>query len=231
MSTHPRITSIEPTGPKGSAVHIHLDEGDPLEVLLETFDRSGLGVGDVLPPERRRRLLSEDADARVREAALRLLSARARTRTELARRLRRKGFQPGRIDLCLDRLEGAGLLDDQAVAAAFVRDRLRHRPRGKARLTSELRAKGVGQGAAEEAVERVFEDEEVSDEELAADVAARWVARQGAPLLAALAAAERTPEGEKARRRLYGHLARRGFRGDALRQAMERAVELARDAR
>lgn len=227
-SPHPRITAAEPTGPRGSRVRLHLDEGDPLEILLETFETSGLGVGDPLAPDRRRRLLDDDADGRVREAAMRLLAARARTRTELFRRLKRKSFDSERIERCLGRLEQSGLLDDEAAAAAFVRDRLRHRPRGRARLTSELRAKGIQQETAEGAIARVFEDEEVEEETLALQVAERWVTRQGPELLHALASDGNTPERDAARRRLHGYLARRGFRGDALRSAMDRARSLAR---
>ena len=40
-------------------------------------------------------------------------------------------------------------------------------------------------------------------------------------------AGEAGPARDKARRRLHGYLARRGFRGEALSAAMNRAAELA----
>lgn len=225
----PLVTRIEPLKPRGLRVLVHLDRGEPLEITLEALERSRLGVGDPLPSNRRHHLLDADADVRVRDAALHLISHRARTRAELRRRLQQKGFRPARIDPCLDRLQEKGLIDDAAVAAAFVRDRLRHRPRGRARLVSELRAKGLSTDLADEAVDRVFEDEEVSDADLSLEVVERWVSRQGPSLLAALASRESAPERDRARRRLAGYLGRRGFRGDALREAMEQAVRLARD--
>lgn len=224
----PLVTRIEPLKPRGLRVLVHLDRGEPLEITLEALERSRLGVGDPLPPNRRHHLLDADADVRVRDAALHLISHRARTRAELRRRLQQKGFRPARIDPCLDRLQQKGLIDDAAVAAAFVRDRLRHRPKGRARLVSELRAKGVSADVAHEAIERVFGDEEVSDADLSLDVVARWIARQGPRVLTALAATEPGPERDRARRRLGGYLGRRGFQGDALREAIERAVSLAR---
>jgi regulatory protein len=215
-------------GPRGLRVLVHLEDAEPFEVVLEALERSRLGVGDRLSEDARKELADLDADIRVREAALDLLSYRSRTRQELETRLRQRGFPVGRIRPCLDDLEVKGLLDDEAVAAAFVRDRLRHRPRGKSRLVSELRAKGVDAQLATDAIEQVFGDEEVTDAGLAREAAERWVARQGAATLEALGHAAHTPERDKARRRLYGYLARRGFRGEALTHALDHADLVAR---
>lgn len=229
--TAPVITRVQPRRPRGLVVVVHLDEGEPFEVTLEALERSRLGVGDALPPARRTRLLDEDADIRVRDAALNLISYRARTRVELQRRLRKKGFQPERIEPCLRRLEEKGFLDDGAVAAAFIRDRLRHRPRGRAALTSELRAKGVAGDLVGQTIDRVFEDEGTSDAALARSVAEMWVARQSSSLLTALSLDGHAPERDKARRRLMGYLSRRGFRGEALGIGMTHATETARTRR
>ncbi|MCA1791272.1 MAG: recombination regulator RecX [Thioalkalivibrio sp.] len=218
------LVRIEHFGRSGLEVRLHLDRGDPVPVALEAFEQSGIGVGDPLTGELRRTLLDLDADVRARDAALVQLSYRARTRSELGRKLRSKGFDGARVDRCLDRLEERGLLDDAAVAAAFVRDRLRHRPRGRARLTSELRTKGVAAEVAGGVIDEVFEDEDVTDLVLVRQVADGWVARQGDALLDALASDDRTRERERAHRRLRSYLGRRGFRGDALRAGVEQAL-------
>lgn len=229
MTAPPIITRVQPRRPRGLKVLIHLDdESEPFEVMLEALERHRLGVGDDLPPARRHQLLNDDADIRVRDAALNLISYRARTRTELHRRLRQKGFRPARIDVCLDHLEERGFLDDGAVAAAFVRDRLLHRPRGKVALSAELRAKGVSGDLATETIDQVFQTQETSDIQLAQSVAEQWVARQGVPVLAALASGDHSTERDKARRRLVAYLQRRGFRGEALGSGRVRAVETAR---
>jgi len=224
----PLITRIKPLRPRGLKVMVHLESGEPFEVMLEALERSRLGVGDVLPPDLRHHLLNADADIRVRDAAMNLISYRARTHTELRRRLRQKGFPPARIELCLDRLQEKGFIDDEAVAGAFIRDRLRHRPRGKARLAAELRAKGVNGDLAMRTIDRVFEAEATSDVALAREVAEKWVVRQNAALLQGLAGTGTSTERAKALRRLNGYLARRGFRGEALGEARRRAVELSR---
>lgn len=227
----PRITRLEPLRPRGLQLRVHLDRGDPLEVALEALESMGLGVGDPLPRNVRHHLLDAHAAVEIREAALNLLSHRARTRAELRRRLVGKGFRPARVDPCLDRLQERGLLDDAAVASAFVRDRIRHRPRGKGRLAQELRAKGVAEAVARSAVEQVLDDEGLTEGQLAVRVLEAWLRRQGPGTLRALASGERTPEGMKARRRLHGHLARRGFGGPALGRALDLAREMASSGR
>jgi len=227
-STPPFITRVQPLKPRGLKVRVHLDRGEPFEVVLEALERHRLGVGDSLTRTRKHDLLNDHEDLCVRDAALNLISYRARTRAELRRRLLRKGFRPARIDLCLDRLEDRGLIDDEAVAAAFIRDRLRHRPRGRASLASELRAKGVSSEMAFETIRRVFDDEDTDDATLARQVAESWVARQSRPVLEALVMERRSPEREKAMRRLVGYLARRGFRGDAMSSGVRRALDIAR---
>lgn len=217
------ITRLEPLRPGGLEVRVHLDRGEPLEVALEAVERMRLGVGDPLPSNVRHHLLNADAEAKILEAARDLLSHRARTRAELRRKLIGKGFRPARVDPCLARLEERGLLDDAAAAAAFVRDRIRHRPRGRSRLTQELRAKGVGDSVARAVVEAVIEDEALAEPELAQRVAEHWLKRQGPAVRQALTSATHSPEREKARRRLYQHLVRRGFAGPALSDALELA--------
>lgn len=221
----PFIIRLEPLRPRGLRVRVHLERGPPLDVALEALERAGLGIGDPLTPSRRHHLEDADHDVQVREAALSLLSHRARTRAELGRRLRAKGFRPTRVTACLDRLESRGLLDDSALASAFVRDRLRLRPRGPARLVAELRSRGVHADLAHSVVDGVLEEEGVTETQLAARVARAWLKRQGPATVTALTTSATTsPDALRARRRLHGYLARRGFGGAALARAMEVAL-------
>ena len=227
--SNPLITRIQSLRPRGLKVLIHTDCDEPFEVTLEALERNRLGVGDPLPEARRHLLLNDDADVRVREAALNLLSYRMRTRSELKRRLRQKDFRPARIDLCLDQLEAKGFLNDEAAASAFIRDRLRPRPRGTARLSSELRSKGLDADITNRVINDVFENEGTDDLLLARQVAEGWLRRQNQDTLKILADTAHSQSREKVRRRLYGHLTRRGFRGDALRTAIEETIEAARN--
>lgn len=226
--TPPVIARVQPLRPRGLKVLVHLEEGEPFEVMLEALERNRLGVGDELPPARKRKLLDDDEDVRIRDAALNLISYRARTRKELARRLYQKGFHPARIDSCLARLAEKGFIDDGALAAAFIRDRLRHKPRGRVALTSELRAKGVDAELISNTIDSVFEAEETDDLSLVRVVAQKWAARQNEGVLTAMASTGRSPERDRARRRLVAYLNRRGFRGDAVGEGVGVVETIAR---
>jgi regulatory protein len=225
--SEPTITRVEPLRPRGLRARVHLSRGEPLEVALEALERLSLGAGDALPSHRRHHLINADADVRVRDAALNLLSHRARTRSELRKKLLDRGHSGARIEACLRRLEDRGLLDDRAVASAFVRDRLRFRPRGPRRLSAELRAKGISADVAADVIADVLEEQEISETDLAVEAARQWLSRQGSGVVRAMGRGTRSPESEKARRRLRGYLGRRGFGGEPLREAMEAAREAA----
>ena len=164
----------------------------------------------------------------VLKPALRLLSARARSVRELRDRLHKKSLDPQDISYCLQWLEARGFLNDEDFAGALVRDRLRFSPRSPFILKRELKEKGVEAGLAERVVERVCAEEGYSTNDLAQIAAEDWVRKQGSTIQGNLIQDRFSPEREKARRRLYGFLARRGFAGDAARWGIEVGEEKAR---
>lgn len=218
-SPSPRITALRIQG--DGRVLVELDGDRTLEVPLEVMTDEHLSVGDPVDAQLEARLVEAEVRARLRAAAFSLLSVRARSRRELADRLKRKEFPIRLIERCLDEFEDAGWIDDPSFARSVVRDRLRLRPRGPGRMTQELRTKGVSEAVAREAVDTVFEEEEVSIEALALEVAQGWFRRQGAGVRAALRSDAFSPERDKARRRFHAFLARRGFTGSAARDALE----------
>jgi regulatory protein len=205
-----------------------LDDGSRVEAPAEAVLGEGLSVGDPLDDALRARLTDADLGWRARQAALNVLAVRARSRRELEQRLRRKDFPREVIDACLDDLDRQGLLDDAAFARSVVRDRVRLSPRGPAHLLQELRKRGVEDPVAETALRRVLDEEEVSVHGLAEEAALGWLRRQSDGVVRALADEAFTKERERARRRLHGYLARRGFRGSAAVEAMDAATDAAR---
>ncbi|MFC1661970.1 regulatory protein RecX [Gemmatimonadota bacterium] len=159
------------------------------------------------------------------DAALRLLSARRRSVRELRERLSEKGFSAGDVARCLDWLLDREYLNDKAFAQAFVRDRIRFSPRSSFLLQSELHRKGVEAKTTLEAVQGVFKEEGVSDPELCRALARSWVRKRGLEVRKALTAERFSPLRERARRRLQGFLARRGFRGEALTAGLDAGFE------
>jgi regulatory protein len=132
-----------------------------------------------------------------KDAALRLLAVRARSRAELAQRLSAKGYPLEMTEQVLDRLAEVGLIDDADFARQWVRQRHGFSGKGRRALEQELRRKGVSQEDSAAALDTVTADDEY-------ERATELVRRKLRSLPAGL-------DREKAIRRLVGMLARRGY--------------------
>jgi SOS response regulatory protein OraA/RecX len=99
----------------------------------------------------------ESAQAAYTEAVKRL-ARQPQSRAVLRGRLLRLGYAEAAVDAALGRLERDGYLNDEEYAASLVRRR--SRGRGHALIAQELRAKGVGEGAAATALAAVDGDAE-----------------------------------------------------------------------
>ncbi|MDQ6875348.1 MAG: recombination regulator RecX [Actinomycetota bacterium] len=146
-----------------------------------------------------------DPESVARAICLRLLSARARTRAELATALRRREVPDHAAEAVLDRFSEVGLIDDASFAAAWVTSR--HAGRGLAgrALAGELRSRGVAAETVAQAVAGLDHDTELA-------TARRLVHRR----LPALGSLDRQVQF----RRLAAMLARRGYSGELAIQAV-----------
>jgi regulatory protein len=147
---------------------------------------------------------------------------------ELRGRLLKKGFKTREVADCLSWLQERELLDDAAFSRALVRDRLNFSPRGASLLKQELFKKGISPSVAEEAVNSVFQDESVSESGLADLAARKWIRQQGPRVLKELLQDGFSKERDRARRRLYAYLARRGFRGEDVGKGIDSGLDEAR---
>jgi len=154
-----------------------------------------------------------DAEA-AREAGLKLLERTRRTRADLRRRLRDKGFAEPVVAEVIERLTGVGLLDDVEFARAFLAGRWGRRAAGWRVLERDLMQRGLEREDIDRARAR-FEAEQGPADEVRL---ARRVAAQAERRYAAL-------DHRVRRRRLYALLARRGFDGDVIEQALRREQE------
>ena len=153
---------------------------------------------------------------KTREAALRILERRRRTRADLAQRLKEKGLAPEDIEAVCERLTEVGLLNDLEFARLYLQGR-EGKPRGTRLLHKELRHKGVPAEVAEEALARMAEAGPDGEAEMDR---ARTQARQSARKLAGL-------EPREARQKLFAILGRRGFGMDVI-EAISREMAAAR---
>jgi len=203
-----RITSLPPQKHAPDRLSVFVDGEFRMGLAAEIAHLAGLRVGEEVDDARLAELERRDHAWQAREAALRLLAVRPRSAAELARRLQMKGYGPEVAEEVIGRLRELGMIDDAAFAGMLARDRVRLRPQGSRRLANELRQKGVDEETARAAIRETLASEETDDRELARRAAARWRPRAG-------------EEPERARRRLHGFLARRGFDGEVIREVLD----------
>tara|TARA_R110001599_G_scaffold63811_1_gene177908 strand:+ start:1777 stop:2280 length:504 start_codon:yes stop_codon:yes gene_type:complete len=146
--------------------------------------------------------------------ALRLLSTREHSRTELERKLRRHEVEPGQLGKVLDELQAKGFIDAQRVVDSVVHQRAGKL--GVARIRRELQHKGVAGDAAAAALAALQATELARARQV-------WRKKFGSrggddEMPEALDAAQRA--------RQMRFLASRGFAGDTIRRVVSGADEL-----
>ena len=155
--------------------------------------------------------MQDDADPEqvARTILLRRLSVAPRTRRELADDLRKRGIPDDVCARVLDRFEEVGLIDDTEFARMWAVSRQRTKGSARSVLLRELRAKGVNDDDAREAVEQI--DDEMERTRAVALVAGKL------PATARFEPAVR-------RRRLVSMLQRRGYRQSMALSVVDEAM-------
>jgi regulatory protein len=210
------ISGIVPAPRPAGRFAVLVDGRERAVLSLDAIERLGLVVGRPLAG-REVAIARESARLHSYDRALNMLAFRARSSSELARSLVRKGEEKAHVDWAIARLQEQGLLDDAAFARAFTRSKVVGGKQSRRRVEQELARKGVSRTVAGEAIEDVFEDEAVDQRSIVAEAARRK--------LRSLAGLEPAVQ----RRRLYAFLARRGYDLDDIRAAIESAGSAAID--
>lgn len=199
-----KITALRKGRSKEKRMNVYLDGRFSFSLGAETVWQEGLRVGDELSGERVTGLLETENFRRCHEAALRYLSYRPRSESEVRARLRRHRFADEYIGAVIDRLKEQGLVDDEAFARFWVENRASFSPRSRRLTGLELRRKGV----AGEVIDRVVG--EGDDAESAYRAAASRVRRWP------------RADYDSFRRKLAGYLRRRGFGYEVTKNTVER---------
>ncbi|HMK91408.1 MAG TPA: regulatory protein RecX [Thermoleophilia bacterium] len=208
----PTVTALRPTRRAGR-LSVHVD-GEFLAAVSDAFvARQQLFVGRQMTPDELQALIAAASRDQALSDAYRLLAHRARSRAELRSRLLAKGHTPEVVDGTLERLGGEGLVDDRAFAAAFVADKQRLAGWGNARIAREL----VRLGVAGDVISGVLPDDH--DESGAELERARAALERRGPATAPL---------DRARKRAFDFLVRRGYSTAVAYQAVREWVDGAR---
>jgi regulatory protein len=141
---------------------------------------------------------SETREEQAHALCLRLLTARPRTRSELAGQMTKRGYPDEVITAILNRLAAVGLIDDVDFAEQWVRSRRQRAGKGKRALAAELRTKGVD----DEVIAAALDGIDAGAERLRAEQLVEQKLRR-----------EKLDGDDDAKvmRRLVGMLARRGY--------------------
>ena len=143
------------------------------------------------------------------DCAMRYLTARDRTVSEMQTFLDGKEYGEADVDATIERLTELGLLDDRRYAQRFVETRLASKPISRRHLFEQLKGHGLSDADIDEALALV---EEETERENALAVAQKF-ARQFSAL-----------EPEKRRERVLLRLEARGFSYDVARRVAEVAL-------
>ena len=203
MST---VTELKPVQ---GCMRVAFDDAPSLRIRKCHFAKLPLEEGDEIDPEEYVNRVASLQFADAYESALTSLDASARTASEIDRSLRMKGFVAPVAEAVVDRLKENGLIDDQRLAARLAETQLT-KPVGLYAMKRKLRAKGVSDEDAAEALESFDDDQQRA----AAIQAARKLLRRYEELPA-----------RECRGKLSQALARRGFSWDAVSAAVEAVLE------
>ena len=171
--------------------------------------REGLKKGLAITAARSADLVAADARLRAQRLAMDYIAGRARTETEVRRRLARAGFSEPDADGAVEKLLGYGYLDDAQYALDFVKSRHASKGYGPSRLQQDLRRRGIAPALIETALATLAEEADL-DEGAYDHAAKRWGRLSGEADL------------RKRRKKTYDYLLRRGYGFDAARRAVER---------
>ncbi len=191
------ITKIERQKKNRHRVSIFLDGEFAFGANDEIVYRHQLAKGLKLSEERVQELQDYENFLAPKIAAMRFLARRLHSAAELKRKLLQKKMDAPAIDATINHLQSIGLINDTALAKAFVRDPLNFRPAGKKNLMNELRKRGVSEDIAKPILDELLhEDDEVFS---ARKIAEKYLAR-----ITRFDAATQ-------KRRMFGYLMRKGY--------------------
>ena len=145
------------------------------------------------------------------EYAYFLLKFRSLSEAAMKERLLWKGFAENEVEETLAALRNQKLLNDSQLAEHLAESRLKNRLMGDARVQQELMQKGIDKNIAEKTVRDMAQSSEVPDEE---ERAYRLILKRRKQI--------KEIDSRTLFRRLYEHLARRGFSPDTIEHALSR---------
>ncbi len=178
---------------------------------------NGIRKGVVVTVADQQTALDADAIYRAKGQALRYLSSRPRTETEIERRLSEVGFDDSVSADTIQWLRENGYVDDADYAEQYAKSRMSASGYGPQRVQRELMKRGIDRKLAENAVRDAYPEEEVEGSAMA----------QAEKRAVSLMRSE--SDKRKRHKKLMDFLVRRGFDYETARNASDDALNALED--
>ena len=205
------VSALEPAPSNPKQVVVYVDDAARARLYEWQLPELGLEPGTAFTGRTAERIDEAERFARALEATGRELDRRSLSRHELLQKLERLGHDASAAAAAADRAEAIGLLDEEALARALIREEREKKGAAPPRWRQKLARRGVDPAR----IDRLVAEAAPSATEArgeAEELLRRWRGQ-----MAELAPAKR-------RRRLGNRLARRGYEAETIRDALE-AVE------
>lgn len=197
-----RITALKVQKRNQQRVNVYLD--GEFSFGLARITAAWLSVGQVISEEKIAQLQAEDQLEKYYQRALRFLSYRPRTETEIYQYLQKNSASEEVIGIVLNRLKTNGLVDDERFAKNWVENRTELRPRSRRALVYELRQQGVSDEIIQDSINQINDD----------DLAYQAALRRARKFISF--------DWNEYRQKMLRYLAQRGFNYDTSNEAMRR---------
>jgi len=202
------ITSLHPCKDDPARVTLFVNRRRLGRILLDTKADHQLKIDTPWTQDLADALNDELAQGNAYRAGIRILTKRAKSAKELARKLKEYGYEPNAIAWTVERLTELQVLDDENYARMVVRAQLARKPAGRRLLSGKLYEKGIDSSLIDLVLDEALEERDtMADARKLAQSAARSISDRHEP--------------DVRKRRITARLARRGFDFDVIRKAVD----------
>lgn len=192
-----KILKIERQKKDRNRYSLFSDDGFERGISEDTLVRFGIRAGDELGEDKMKELTEHDDFVSARKTAYDFLAYKARTGSEVLRKLRSKKYDSRAIERTIELLKEQKYLNDEEYAFNYAAEKIRSKPIGRELLKKKLIQKGIDKETVEQAIVKALEHEDESI--IALEALRKYMTRS------------RAAEPEKARARCFRHLISRGF--------------------
>ena len=154
------ITAITPQAKDKTRCSIYVDGRFYCGLTLETAVKNRLKVGQSVTAEYLSEIQLESEKRMALDKALTHLTATQKTEREIRDFLTKKGYLPATADYVLEKLRGYNFVNDGEYAKAYVT--AKSSKKGERLIRMELRAKGIAETDAAEALSGIDEETQIA---------------------------------------------------------------------